>query len=78
MGSAPGIGVRGGTIELGHPVSGEWTVTVVGAHDAAALIAKEVDCAPGDTTPLFDYVITHDRDTVIAAARSLMQYIDIV
>lgn len=78
MGGAPGIGVRGGTVEPGHPVSGEWTVTVVGSHEAAALIAKEVDSPTGSGTRLFDYVITHDRDTVIAAARSLMQYIDIV
>lgn len=76
MPSRPASGVRGGSIPLDHPLAGEWTATVVGPHDAAALIAR--DC--GDTGPdpdrRFEYIVTHDRATVIAAARSLMQYID--
>lgn len=77
MRSTPGTGVRGGCLMTGHPLSGEWTVTVVGPHEAAALIAYD----RGGTTDSedqrsFEYVITHHRPTVIDAARSLMQYIE--
>ena len=70
-----------GTLVVGendddHPLGGEWTVTVVGPHDAAALIARDCGSDVSDRERLFEYVITHDRSTVIAAARSLMQYID--
>ena len=41
-------------------MSGEWTVTVVSSHDAAALIAKEVETPPDDDRRMFDYVITHE------------------
>lgn len=72
---APADGVRGGNLESDHPLAGEWTVAVVGPHDAAALIAKDRDDTGSDLDRRFDYVITHDRDTVISAARSLMQYL---
>lgn len=77
MTTAPGIGVRGGPLANGHPIADEWTVTVVGPHDAAALIArKRTDIVTDiDDEEIFDYVITHDRETVVAAARSLMQYL---
>jgi hypothetical protein len=54
---------------------GEWTVAVVGPHDAAALIARDRGDTGPDSDRTFDYVITHDRATVISAARSLMQHI---
>ena len=60
----------------GHPLAGEWTVTVVGPHDAVALIAHECGGHGHGAEREFDYVITHDRPTVVAAARSLMQHID--
>ena len=74
--STPAPGVRGGSLPVGHPITGEWTVVVVGPHDAAALIARDRldNCDEAERT--FDYVITHDRPTVIAAARALLQYID--
>ncbi|MEO5900484.1 MAG: EAL domain-containing protein [Ilumatobacteraceae bacterium] len=73
----PGGGIRGGSLPDGHPLTGEWAVTVVGPHDAAALIARDHGDAGAQSQRRFDYVITHDRSTVIAAARSLMQYIDV-
>jgi len=76
MPSVPGVGVRGGTLNRNHPLAGEWTVTVVGPHDAAALIARECGDPGADSDRRFEYVITHDRPTVVAAARSLIQYID--
>lgn len=73
----PGGGIRGGSLPDGHPLTGEWTVAVVGPHDAAALIARDCGDASAQSQRTFEYVITHDRPTVIAAARSLMQYIDV-
>ncbi len=71
----PAEGVRGGNLSADHPLAGEWTVVVVGPHDAAALIAKDRGDTGDDRERRFDYVITHDRTTVISAARSLIQYI---
>ena len=65
------------------PLRGEWNVVVVGPHDAAALLAREVQ-GPGDThgddsrredDREFDTVLTHDRELVLAAARSMMQWV---
>jgi EAL domain-containing protein (putative c-di-GMP-specific phosphodiesterase class I) len=75
MPDIPGLGVRGGTLPNDHPLVGEWTVTVVGPHDAAALIARDRGEPRPDADRSFEYVITHDRPTVIAAARCLMQHI---
>jgi len=75
MASLPATGVRGGSIPPDHPLVGEWTVTVVGPHDAVALIAKDTNRGGADADRIFEFVITHDRPTVIAAARSLMQHI---
>ncbi len=72
----PTPGVRGGSLPTGHPLTGEWTVTVVGPHDAVALIATDCGDETAESQRRFEYVITHDRPTVVAAARSLMQYID--
>lgn len=50
----------------------EWVVIVLRPHFAAAFVAR--DC--GETDPsgrrCFDYIFTHDRDAVVAAARSYM------
>lgn len=75
LGEHPAGGVRGGSIRPEHPLAGEWTVTVVGPHDAVALIAKDTGIGDSDSTRIFEYVITHDRPTVVAAARSLVQHI---
>jgi hypothetical protein len=72
MPAVPAPGVRGATLSLEDPLTGEWTVVLVGAHYAAAFIARDI----GDTGPeedrRFEFMITHDRDTVIRAGRSLM------
>ena len=78
MGSHPAIGVRGGSLTDGHALAGEWSVAMVGPHEAVALIAKDKGMDGPETERCFDYVITHDRATVIAAARSLMQYLDAI
>ncbi|HEU0239930.1 MAG TPA: EAL domain-containing protein [Micromonosporaceae bacterium] len=77
MPAEPAPHVRGTPLHPDDPLANEWAVIVVGAHFAAALVARHppTDTAePDDTT--YEYAITYDRDLVIAAARSLMQRIE--
>ena len=76
VGTTPAPTVRGGSLPLGHPLAREWTVAVVGPHDATALIARDRLDNCDDPQRSFDYVITHHRPTVIAAARSLLHHLD--
>jgi EAL domain-containing protein (putative c-di-GMP-specific phosphodiesterase class I) len=73
MPNEPTIGVRGASLSLDDPLTGEWTVVLIGAHYAAAFIARDI----GDTGPeeerRFEFILTHDRETVIRAGRSLMK-----
>jgi hypothetical protein len=71
MPTRPGPGIRGADLDPADPVAREWTVIVLGSHFAAALLAKERDGEPG----VFDFVVTHDRDLVIAAALPLTKRI---
>lgn len=73
---APVPGVRGGHIEAGHPLCGEWTVINVGPHYAAALIAKDLGDDGPEPDRRFLYSITHDREKVVSAAASLLRLID--
>ena len=65
-------GLRGTTLADGDPVRGEWDVTVLSPHFSAALLARDL----GDTGPererRFEYALTYDRDTVVAATSSLL------
>ncbi len=69
---APAPGVRGATLSLEDPLTGEWTVVLVGAHYAAAFIARDIGDVGPEADRRFEFVITHDRDTVVRAGRSLM------
>jgi EAL domain-containing protein (putative c-di-GMP-specific phosphodiesterase class I) len=72
MPDLPAPGVRGGALTHDDPLTGEWTVVLLGAHYAAAFIARDIgDDGPEDDRR-FEFMITHDRDTVINAGRSLM------
>lgn len=75
MAQNPARGVRGGLIRPENPLASEWTVTVVGPHDAVALIARDTGIGDSDSSRIFEYVITHHRPTVVAAARSLIQHV---
>ncbi len=71
----PAPGVRGADLGDGDPLRGEWNVIVVGPHQAAALVARDL----GDTGPegerQFDFALTHDRALVVEAARSLLRWL---
>ncbi len=71
--SEPAPNVRGGRIDRGHPLAGEWTVTVVGPHHAVALIARDLGDDGPDRQRRFEYLVTHDRSLVIAAAQILLE-----
>lgn len=72
MAVEPVPGVRGASLQIGDPLSDEWTVIVVSPHYTAALIAR--DCGDSGPQPLrrFDFCVTHDRTLVLAAATALM------
>lgn len=73
MSREPAPGVRGAELAREDILRGEWSVVVVGAHYAAALVAKDL----GDTGPehlrRFDYALTHERDLVLSAAGTLLR-----
>jgi hypothetical protein len=46
---------------------------VVGAHYAAALVARDLGDHGPEAARRFDYALTHDRGLAIAAAASLMR-----
>jgi EAL domain-containing protein (putative c-di-GMP-specific phosphodiesterase class I) len=71
MPTEPGPGIRGARLEPSDPITHEWAVIVLGTQFAGALLAKE----HGDDSDVFDFVVTHDSDGVIAAARPLIKRI---
>jgi DICT domain-containing protein len=73
MPADPAPGVRGARLAHGDPIADEWCLLVLGPHFAGALLAKlAVDGRSADDR-IFDFVITFDRDVVIAAARPLIK-----
>ncbi|MEP7113031.1 MAG: EAL domain-containing protein [Ilumatobacteraceae bacterium] len=65
-------GVLGNSLSAEDLLAEEWTVTVIGSHYAAALIARDMGDSGPDHDRRFQFVVTHDRDLVLSAARSLM------
>ena len=73
----PAPGVRGADLPADDALRGEWVVSVVGPHFAAALLAKDLhtdrrDGQVPDRSRRFTFTVTHDRATVVHAARSLL------
>ncbi|MBJ7340483.1 EAL domain-containing protein [Mycolicibacterium sp.] len=67
-------GARIVELPAGDPLCTQWVVVTLGSHTAAALIARECggrDAAVDDGRQ-FDYVVTHDRSVVTAAAVALL------
>ncbi|MBX9243859.1 diguanylate cyclase [Actinotalea ferrariae] len=69
--SEPVPGVLGVALHEDDPLSQEWVVTVVSPHFAAAVAARELGAGDGLERRL-EYVLTYDRDQVVAAAGLLM------
>ena len=77
MPTEPAPQVRGTPLDPDDPLADEWAVIVVGAHFAAALVARHppTDAIEPDESA-YEFAITYDRDLVIAAAQSLVQRIE--
>jgi EAL domain-containing protein (putative c-di-GMP-specific phosphodiesterase class I) len=69
----PASGVRGIAISPTDPLRGEWAVAVVGTHYLGALIARDLGDDVAESHRRFSFVVTHDHETVLAAARSLLE-----
>jgi EAL domain-containing protein (putative c-di-GMP-specific phosphodiesterase class I) len=54
----------------------EWVVIVLNPHHAAAFVARDRGDAGPTPDREFDYVYTHDRNAVVAAAHSFIQELD--
>jgi hypothetical protein len=76
MPSSPAPRVRGADLALGDGLRGEWTVVIVGAHYTGALIARDLGDKGPDLERRFEFVLTHDHQTVVSAARLLLGRID--
>jgi EAL domain-containing protein (putative c-di-GMP-specific phosphodiesterase class I) len=66
----PALGVRGVALDPHDPLTQEWTVAVLGAHYAVAVISRALD--PVDGADRFKFVLTHDRLLVAAVCRSML------
>lgn len=75
MPAAPMPGVRGGVLEPSDPLLGEWDIAVIGPHFAATLVARDLGDHGPDAERRFEYVLSHDRETAIAVATTLISRI---
>jgi hypothetical protein len=75
LAAEPVPGVRGAHVEPGDPLTGEWSVLVLGPHFAGALVAKDLGDGGRDRDRRFEFAIVYDRGLVIAAAHTLLRRI---
>ncbi|MGY1839340.1 MULTISPECIES: EAL domain-containing protein [unclassified Modestobacter] len=66
-------GLRGADLAAGDPVLGEWDLVVLSPHFSAALLARDLGDDGPDLDRRFAFALTYDRDTVVRAARALLQ-----
>jgi len=71
----PRRGVRGVSLDAAEPLRGEWDVTVLAPHFAAAFVARDLGDSGPDLARRFDFALTYDRELVTRAARAMMQRI---
>ena len=76
LGTNPARGVRGANLSPRDPLRGEWTVIIVGAHYSGGLIAKDLGDTGPDLGRRYLFALTHDHDTVLAAATALLGRIE--
>jgi len=65
-------GVRGAVLDADDPIRAEWDVVVVSPHFGAALLARDLGDDGPDLDRTFEYALTYRRETVLAAAHSLL------
>jgi diguanylate cyclase (GGDEF)-like protein len=65
-------GLRGADLVDDDPVRTEWDIIVLAPHFAAALLARDLGDNGPDLARRFEFALTYDRATVIAAAQTLL------
>lgn len=75
LGEEPIPGVRGAHLGPDDPLRGEWNVIVIGPHLAAALVARDLGDGGPEPERRFEFALTHDRELVATAARSLLRFL---
>lgn len=73
MPAEPVPGVSGAALDPADPLVEEWSLVVVGPHFAGAVLARDLGDAGPDRDRRFDYVVTYDRELVLAAAAALLR-----
>ena len=71
----PAPGVRGAVLVPDDRLADEWNVLVVGPHYAGALVARDLGDTGPDLERRFEYAVTHDRELILEAARSLFRWV---
>lgn len=64
--------VRGEPLALDDPLRDEWNVVVLGPHYAGALLSRDLGDRGADHDRRFAFVMTHRRELVVHAARTLL------
>jgi EAL domain-containing protein (putative c-di-GMP-specific phosphodiesterase class I) len=72
MSASPMPGVRGVSIDESEALRGEWNVIVMSPHFSAAFVGRDLGDDGPDNSRRFEFAITHDRELVIEAARTLL------
>ena len=72
----PAPGVRGVSIRPHDPLVEQWVVVVLSPVYCGAVVARTADKSADE--PVWDYVRTSDRDTVVAVADTLMRRMGMV
>jgi len=68
----PVPGLRGAALAADDPIRGEWDVVVLAPHFSVALLARDLGDTGPDVERMFEFALTYERDTVVAAARTLL------
>ena len=76
MPSTPAPGIRGVSLRANDPLVEQWVLVVISPEFHAALVARGSG-AKGDVDA-FDYVLTRDRELVVAVADTLMRRMGMV
>lgn len=72
LSSEPVTGVRGADLAEDDVLRSEWDIAVLAPHFSAALLARDLGDDTADRSRRFEFALTYDRDTVAAAAESLL------
>ncbi len=75
MDQSPAPGVRGGEIDPGDPLRGEWDVVVISPHFAGAFVARDLGVPGADMDRQFEFCMSYDRDLALQVARILLSRI---